>query len=142
MQSMKTVLNAEVRIKDAGLKVTVPRVDILELFERAGRPLRAKDATEKLKGSDMVTVYRTIETFVEAGLLNRMDFGEDAAYYEISHPGEDHHHVTCTTCHKRVDIKGCVPGVMEKVQKEAKGFSRITRHSIEFFGLCNTCAKK
>lgn len=128
----------------AGLKSTVSRIKVLKLFSTSKKPLRIKDIFEKLKAKDvdidMVTIYRTIEMLSKNNIVHRVDFCEDSAYYELTNSKHDHHHITCTNCHKRANVDVCVfPEFEARLRKQIPLFATITRHSIEYFGLCKTC---
>lgn len=131
-------------MRENGMRVTPARLGLLRALERERLPVRVKDLTHKLgPRTDTVTVYRNVEAFVRAGLVERLDFGEDVASYEFRHPGEDdHHHVTCVSCKKRANVHACVPEIVSRAAREAKGFVSIDRHSLEFFGVCVDCAKR
>ena len=131
------------------LKATQPRIEVLKVLARATSPLRIKDISSKLaslrSNIDTVTVYRTIESLLEKGMVRRVDFGEDSAYYELD-SGEDIHHVSCTMCRSRENIKKCFflenQKNAKKVLAQANTFASVTRHSIEYFGVCTKCASK
>jgi Fur family zinc uptake transcriptional regulator len=131
----------------AGLKSTVSRIRVLRLFSASKKPLRIKDVFEKLRAKDMdidmVTIYRTIEILCKNNIVHRVDFCEDSAYYELTNSKHDHHHITCTNCYKRADVDFCLFAEHEKrLHKAVPLFATITRHSVEFFGLCKKCYKQ
>lgn len=131
-----------VLIREHGLRSTPARVRLLQVLAGERFPMRIKDLKMQIGASiNTVTVYRNVEAFVRVGLVDRLDFGEDVASYEFRHPGEDHHHVTCVLCKKRANVSACVPNVVARALREAKGFASIDRHSLEFFGTCSDCAK-
>jgi Fur family ferric uptake transcriptional regulator len=129
-------------LRDAGMRVTESRIRLLLILQNAKLPMRVSDIKLKIGKTNMVTLYRNLETLFRAGIVDRLDFGEDVASYELRHPGEDHHHVTCVVCKKRVNVHACVPEVVSRAKREAKGFASINRHSLEFFGTCVDCAKR
>lgn len=90
-------------LRKAGLKVTLPRVKILNILENAegdgGHHLSAEDVYKKLleSGDDvgLATVYRVLTQFEAAGLVLRHNFEGGHAVFELS--GEEHHdHMVCT----------------------------------------------
>lgn len=132
-------------LHSARLKRTDPRVRVLEILTRAKEPLRVKDIAHRLKGRrpkvDLVTIYRTIETLRGCEIVRSVHFGEDAAYYELN--TSDHHHITCTSCGTRQTVEGCLMKGREKVLlRMAPDFAKISRHSLEYYGLCRRCAAK
>jgi|TARA_X000000950_G_scaffold288769_1_gene407247 Fur family ferric uptake transcriptional regulator len=81
-------------LKKAGLKVTLPRLKVLEVLEQAEpRHLSAEDVYKQLISSDdtvgLATVYRVLTQFESAGIVDRHNFDDGHAVYELS---EEHHH--------------------------------------------------
>lgn len=135
-----------VTLRKAGLKSTVPRLSVLRVLSRLRAPVRIKDLYTHMQKAkceiDMVTIYRTIETLTQKNMVRRVDFGEGAAYYEWNN-GEDSHHMSCVDCKRRETVSNCFfPEFEARIMKKVPIFEFITRHSIEYFGLCKKCAKK
>ena len=89
-------------LKSTGLKVTVPRLKVLDLFHNSPeRHLTAEDVYRKLLGehSDigLATVYRVLTQFEQAGLLVRHHFEGGKAVYELNEGGH-HDHIVCIRC--------------------------------------------
>lgn len=89
-------------LKDAGLKATVPRLKIINLFESSEvRHLTAEDVYRLLlaEGLDigLATVYRVLTQFEQAGLLMRHHFESGKAVFELN-PGTHHDHLVCLQC--------------------------------------------
>ncbi|MGQ0442720.1 MAG: ferric iron uptake transcriptional regulator, partial [Methylophilaceae bacterium] len=89
-------------LKNAGLKATLPRLKILELFENSvQRHLSAEDVYKVLinAGDDvgLATVYRVLTQFEEAGLLSRHHFESGKAVFELNE-GTHHDHIVCVKC--------------------------------------------
>ena len=81
-------------LKNAGLKVTLPRLKVLEVLEAGGaHHLSAEDVYRKLIASDesvgLATVYRVLMQFESAGIIDRHNFDDGHAVYELAH--ESHH---------------------------------------------------
>ena len=134
-------LESKQQLKIGGLKITSARLGLLDMFKHAKTPLAVKDIAKKFTGkTDLVTLYRNVESLENLGLIKKLSLNDRQAYYELAN--DHHHHLICENCHRIVDIKDCdVPGV-EKNIKTYSGFATISRHSLEFFGLCKNCAKK
>ncbi|MGE5770024.1 MAG: ferric iron uptake transcriptional regulator, partial [Betaproteobacteria bacterium] len=91
-------------LKDMGLKATVPRLKILELFEKSSvRHLTAEDVYRMLISEKMdiglATVYRVLTQFEQAGLVERHFFESGKAIFEIKR-SEHHDHLVCMDCGK------------------------------------------
>lgn len=131
-------------LRNAGLKVTLPRVKILEILERSKqRHMSAEDMYKSLldSGEDigLATVYRVLTQFEAAGLVTRNHFEGGHSVFELNQ-GDHHDHIVCVKC-GRVDE--FMDGEIEKRQKQiavAKGYE-ITDHSLYLYGICSDCRK-
>lgn len=129
-------------LKKAGLKVTLPRMKILELLETVKlRHQSAEDIYKALldQGEEigLATVYRVLTQFEGAGLVTRHHFEGGQAVFELNQ-GEHHDHLVCVSCGKVVEF---VDDVIEQHQNqiaEANGFT-ITEHSLIIYGRCASC---
>lgn len=131
-------------LRNAGLKVTLPRVKILEILERSDqRHMSAEDMYKALldSGEDigLATVYRVLTQFETAGLVTRHHFEGGHSVFELNQ-GDHHDHIVCVKC-GRVDE--FMDGEIEKRQKQiavSKGYE-ITDHSLYLYGICSNCRK-
>lgn len=128
-------------LKDTKLYCTEARVAILEALMQAARPLRQDQIVPQSaeKTFNKVTVYRTLESLVEAGLVHRV-FTQDRAWlFELAdHCSEKqcHPHFTCTSC----GITLCLTDISLPMARIAdKGFV-VSRQQVRLEGLCPTCA--
>jgi Fur family ferric uptake transcriptional regulator len=130
------------QLKDAGLKITMPRLKILQILEQSSaHHLSAEDVYKALleMGEDvgLATVYRVLTQFEAAGLINRHNFEGGYSVFELSQ-GEHHDHLVCVKC-GRVDE--FIDEVIEKHQRmiaERAGF-KMTDHALNIYGLCPVC---
>lgn len=131
-------------LRNAGLKVTLPRVKILEILEGSSqRHMSAEDLYKTLLdlGADigLATVYRVLTQFEAAGLVMRHHFEGGHSVFELNQ-GNHHDHIVCVKC-GRVDE--FMDGEIEKRQKQiaaAKGYE-ITDHSLHLYGICAACRR-
>lgn len=130
-------------LRKAGLKVTLPRLKILEILEKADpHHMSAEDVYKALLelGEDvgLATVYRVLTQFEAAGLVKRHNFEGNHAVFEIEQ-GEHHDHLVCLHC-RRVDefIDEAIEQRQELIAKES-GF-RMIDHSLTIYGICKRCA--
>lgn len=131
-------------LRDAGLKVTLPRVKILEILESSEhRHMSAEDMYKALLDSGeeigLATVYRVLTQFEAAGLVTRHHFEGGHSVFEINQ-GVHHDHIVCVKC-GRVDE--FVDEEIERRQKHiatTKGYE-ITDHSLYLYGICPDCRK-
>ena len=127
-------------IRNAGLKVTMPRVTILELLEKnSDRHLTAEDVYKLLieQGSDigLATVYRVLTQFEGAGLVKRHHFEGGQSVFELNH-GAHHDHIVCLDCGHVVEF---VDETIEKRQHEIareKGFD-LEEHALILYAKCS-----
>lgn len=132
-------------LRNAGLKVTTPRVKILEILENSvQRHVSAEDVYRMLLQSDedvgLATVYRVLTQFEQAGLVTRHNFESGHAVFELD-SGEHHDHLVCVDCGQVVEF---CDELIEKRQVEiatSHGFS-ISDHSLILYGICATCQTK
>lgn len=126
-------------IRKAGLKVTLPRVKILELLESSReRHLSAEDIYKQLleSGDDigLATVYRVLTQFEAAGLVSKHNFEGGQSVYELNR-GEHHDHIVCVDCGR---IEEFYDGTIESRQQaiaEQHGFD-IADHALILYGKC------
>lgn len=126
-------------LKDSGLKATLPRRRILELFEGSKvRHLSAEDVYKALlaDGIDvgLATVYRVLTQFEQAGLLSRQHFEAGKSVYELNQGGH-HDHLVCLQCGR---VEEFFDAEIEKRQGEVarqRGF-RLNGHSLALYADC------
>lgn len=134
-------------LKRVGLKVTLPRMKILEILESSDkRHLSAEDIYKVLLDADeeigLATIYRVLTQFEGAGLVIRHHFETGQAVFELER-GKHHDHLICVKCGKIVEF---VDEFIETKQKEiaAKNGFRISDHSLIIYGICDNegCQQK
>ena len=126
----------DAELKKAGLKVTLPRLRVLELLESSDSPhLSAEDIYRKLINAGeevgLATVYRVLTQFEQAGICIRHNFEEGHAVYELT-PSDHHDHMVCL---ETGDVIEFTDNVIEERQKklvEEKGYE-IVDHSMVLY---------
>ncbi len=131
-------------LKAAGLKITTPRMRILDLFSNSdSQHISAEEIYQQLSDIDhdisLATIYRVLSQFEEAGLIIQHRFSEGRRVFELNH-GEHHDHLVCVQCRKIIEFHD---DWIEQRQKElAKRFHfTMTDHSLTLYGLCSDCNK-
>ncbi len=128
-------------LRKAGLKVTLPRMKILEILEQSTQQhLSAEDIYRVLLDSDeeigLATIYRVLTQFEGAGLVMRHHFEGGQAVFELDR-GKHHDHLICIKCGKIVEfVNASIEEQQKKIAEEA-GF-KITDHSLIIYGECNS----
>lgn len=138
-----SISNQELR--KAGLKVTLPRLKILELLETSPlRHLSAEDVYKTLleQGEDvgLATVYRVLTQFESAGIVERHHFEGGHSVFELKDTTH-HDHIVCTACGKVVEFKDEVIEERQARMAESLGFA-LTDHSLYLYGICADCLQQ
>ena len=116
-------------LKNAGLKATLPRLKIINLFETSKvRHLTAEDVYKKLLGEGLdiglATVYRVLTQFEQAGLLVRHHFESGKAVFELNE-GTHHDHLVCLQCGR---VEEFYDAEIEKRQNAGRARARLRDH--------------
>jgi Fur family ferric uptake transcriptional regulator len=126
-------------LKNIGLKATLPRLKILDLFENGDkRHMTAEEVYRLLsdEGQDvgLATVYRVLTQFEQAGLLMRHHFDSDKAVFELNQ-GDHHDHLVCLQCGKVEEFYDAeIEKRQARIAKE-RGFA-IHDHSLQIYADC------
>jgi Fur family ferric uptake transcriptional regulator len=126
-------------LKNIGLKATLPRLKILEIFQRSAvRHLTAEDVYRSLLNEELdiglATVYRVLTQFEQAGLLSRSNFESGKAVFELNE-GTHHDHLVCIDCGR---VEEFFDPEIEKRQQtiaEERGF-KLHEHALALYGAC------
>ncbi len=132
-------------LKSTGLKATLPRLKILEIFQTAGlRHMTAEDVYRILlnEHSDigLATVYRVLTQFEQAGILERSHFESGKAVYELNE-GKHHDHLICTSCGKVEEFYDAEIERRQQMVAQDKGWI-LQDHAMSLYGLCGDCAAR
>ena len=132
-------------LKSTGLKATLPRLKILEIFQKgAQRHMTAEDVFRVLldERSDigLATVYRVLTQFEQAGILSRSHFESGKAVYELNE-GQHHDHFVCTSCGKVEEFYDAEIEKRQNLIAKEKGWV-IQDHSMALYGQCAECATR
>jgi Fur family ferric uptake transcriptional regulator len=126
-------------LKSSGLKATLPRLKILEIFQNSAvRHLSAEDVYKQLLAENLdvglATVYRVLTQFEQAGLLTRNHFESGKAVFELDQ-GSHHDHLVCLDCGL---VEEFFDEEIEKRQQRIaaeRGF-KLTEHALSLYGNC------
>ncbi|MEY4676069.1 MAG: ferric iron uptake transcriptional regulator [Pseudomonadota bacterium] len=127
-------------LKNIGLKATLPRLKILELFQSsAQRHMTAEDVYRQLMQQQLdiglATVYRVLMQFEQADILKRSHFESERAVYELNE-GEHHDHLVCLDCGRVEEFHDPdIEALQVKVAKK-KGFE-IADHALSLYARCS-----
>lgn len=126
-------------LKNSGLKATLPRIKVLEIFQNSSqRHMSAEDVYKALlaEGSDvgLATVYRVLMQFEQAGILSRNHFESGKAVFELNE-GKHHDHLVCVDCGR---VEEFFDAEIEKRQKaiaHQRGFE-LQDHALALYAVC------
>lgn len=126
-------------LKSSGLKATLPRLKILEIFQNSSvRHLSAEDVYKQLLAENLdvglATVYRVLTQFEQAGLLSRNHFESGKAVFELDQ-GSHHDHLVCLDCGL---VEEFFDEEIERRQQRIaaeRGF-KLTEHALSLYGNC------
>lgn len=133
------------QLKDAGLKITLPRVKVLQILEQsAAHHLSAESVYKALleMGEDvgLATVYRVLTQFETAGLVSRHNFEGGHSVFELCQ-GEHHDHLVCVKCGR---VEEFIDEIIEQRQRliAKQANFKMTDHALNIYGLCPECQDK
>ncbi len=126
-------------LKSTGLKATIPRLKILEVFQRGTqRHMTAEDVFRVLlqDNSDvgLATVYRVLMQFEQASILSRSNFESGKAVYELNE-GQHHDHLVCLDCGTVEEFYDAEIEKRQNAVAKAKGFA-IADHALSLYANC------
>lgn len=120
------------------LRLTTPRRRVFAAMRRAGEPMTASSIAKQCPTMDRTSIYRTLELFTQLGIAHSVPIGWKQRYELASPFRSHHHHLTCLSCGKLVDIHS--PQLERAMTKIAHGNGfAATEHTFEIRGLCETC---
>lgn len=127
-------------LKNTGLKATIPRLKILEVFQRGKqRHMTAEDVFRVLMEAHsdvgLATVYRVLTQFEQAGILLRSHFESGKAVYELDE-GQHHDHLVCLDCGRVEEFYDAEIEKRQNAVAKAKGFT-IADHALSLYANCN-----
>jgi len=133
-------------LRNVGLKVTLPRLKILEILEKQtiNRHLSAEQVYKILLSEDeeigLATVYRVLTQFEAAGLVARHHFEGGNSVFELN-KGCHHDHIVCMKCGKVDEFTDSLIEKRQQVIADELGY-QLTDHSLYLYGFCPECKEK
>jgi Fur family ferric uptake transcriptional regulator len=131
-------------LKSSGLKATLPRLRILEIFQKSQvRHMTAEDVFKALlgEGSDigLATVYRVLMQFEQAGILARSHFESGKSVFELNE-GHHHDHLVCLTCGRVEEFFDPEIEARQRAVAQTRGFE-LHDHTLALYAVCTkpTC---
>lgn len=130
---------ARARIRTAGMRITKPRIAIIDALQRHDGPISIERIHQEMGAGvcDLVTVYRCLAAFEQLGMVRRSYLHNGTCLYELTLSAPRHYHIICKSCGAtdRVDYFP-VEGIERLLQD--RGYTEVS-HVVEFFGVCPKC---
>jgi Fur family ferric uptake transcriptional regulator len=132
-------MNTIDELKSTGLKATLPRLKVLEIFQKgAQRHMSAEDVfrvlLEERSDVGLATVYRVLTQFEQAGILSRSNFEGGKAVYELNE-GQHHDHLVCLDCGKVEEFYDPEIENRQNAVAKARGFD-LAEHALSLYAHC------
>ena len=139
------------KVRGEGFRLTFPRQVILDILDKTEHHMSAEEIYielhKKYPSIGLTTIYRTLDMLANLDIVNKFDFGDGRARYELKGVQEKHHHhLICRGCGRIIDYKDFIDEETQLVKKIEERLSkkyrfRIDTHQFHFYGLCNECIK-
>ncbi len=125
-------------LKQNGLKCTSVRKNCILYFSQATGPIDAQILIDTLQ-VNKTTIYRELSTLLKKNIISEIDFGDGKKRYELTSLSH-HHHLICMKCKSvsEYTVKTDLSEEEKYIQK--KHAFTVSRHMLEFFGICKSCA--
>jgi Fur family peroxide stress response transcriptional regulator len=141
VKNRKRIQDFEAACRRRGMPLTVQRRTVLEtLLERQDHPTADQiftDVARRLPGVSRTTVYRVLETLVEAGVASKAShLGAASRFDPVT---ERHHHLVCVGCDKLLDLRA--PSLDRLALPRRRGF-QVLDYTIQFKGFCAVCRRR
>lgn len=128
-------------LRQAGYKITTPRLTILDILENCNGHVTAAELLAQVEARDpsigRASVFRTLDLLIKLGILWTSVQGGSTVHYMLM-PNGHHHHIICTSCHKRIEFEDCELSELI-ADLEARYGVRIEGHLLELYGVCADC---
>lgn len=135
-------MDYECILKEAGLRITKPRLHILQALSSSSYPLTVEEIAMLLMNEnvEISTIYRTLNALSEAGFVKKeAGVGAESCFSLVKE--EDAHFLYCVACQKKIPLEGC-PYHEANRQLEADTGFKILDHDTIIKGLCPECQAK
>lgn len=131
-------------LKNAGLRLTLQRIAICEFLAGTDEHPTAQAIHEALKPGyptlSLATVYNTLETLVELGVINSLgSAGDDAVHYDAD--TSPHVNLACTSCHRVIDLPSSHVQALKNEIAQNSGY-QIQGARVLYYGLCPDCQNR
>lgn len=142
---VRAVTDYSNKLKKAGLKITLPRLKILEILEaHSDQHHTAEDIYKLLLQKEeeigVATIYRVLTQCEQAGLVTRLQCDDGPAMFELSQEGH-HDHFICTRCGQVAEFHDKIIEHRQQAVATKAGY-KIVDHSMILYGICSSCLEQ
>jgi Fe2+ or Zn2+ uptake regulation protein len=143
MKKQMQIIDVETLLLEHDFKKTPLRLLLLEVLTLSAIPLSVATLKRKTKkaSADIATIYRALNAFVEAGIVQALTVDKTKVLYEIVRAKNHVHHIVCDTCHIVETIPFCVKSIDRQAVEYSKQFKKIYSHQLAFTGTCRKCLR-
>lgn len=129
------------RLRDAGYRLTQPRLAVLEALERSRGHVTSAELLEMMPDVGRASVYRALDLFTRLAIVRPAWLHDSSTPRYLLLPDGHHHHILCTACDRVIDFEDCH---LEPLQREleTRYGMRLRGHLLEFYGQCADCSGK
>lgn len=130
---------ARSRIRTAGMRITKPRIAIIEALQLHDGPISIERIHQGMGEGvcDLVTVYRCLAAFEELGMVRRSYLHNGTCLYELTLVSPRHYHIICKSCGTTDRVEYFPVEGVERLLQD-RGYTQVS-HVVEFFGVCPKC---
>ncbi|MBI2511273.1 MAG: transcriptional repressor [Opitutae bacterium] len=142
-KTVDPLVDASARMRKAGMRITKPRVALIEALARRTAPVAIETLHQELNTApcDLVTVYRCLAAFEKIGIVRRSFQHNGTSMYELVLTARPkHYHIVCKNCGATEPVDYFPIEGVERVLRE-RGYAELT-HLVEFFGTCPACQQQ
>ncbi|MEO5645888.1 MAG: transcriptional repressor [Candidatus Paceibacterota bacterium] len=143
MKKQLQPVDAETLLQEHEFKKTPLRIMLLEVLSLSLSPLPVAKLIRKTKklAADPATIYRALNAFVEAGIVNALTVDKTKVLYELVQEESHKHHIVCDSCNAVESIPFCVKTIDQQAVKLSRQFNRVHSHQLAFVGTCRKCIR-
>lgn len=136
---LETMVTISSELKQKGYRFTKQRQEIFDALSNFPQSVEEIICSLKKRGVgiDKATIYRTLDCFVDLGLVGKTQFKDTTSKYELVSESSHHHHLICDVCGSVEDIPLNDSVLLKKIANKTKFL--VKSHSLEFFGICVHC---
>jgi Fur family transcriptional regulator, stress-responsive regulator len=135
-------VSGEARLRGAGLRVTAPRLAVLQVLDELADHVTAErvrqSVVERIGSVSLQAVYDILTVLTEAGLVRCLETPGHPARYE-SRVGDNHHHFVCRICGRTVDVESAVGETPCLTPKALPSGFTVLEAEVTYWGTCPDC---